>query len=77
MARIDRASSYPPRGLSRGDAAMYLGLKPQVFDELVRDGRLPPPIKLDDAEVFDRLKLEHAFDRLSGGDDLNPFIRRT
>jgi hypothetical protein len=71
MAR-DRSSSYPPRGLSRGDAANYLGLKPQVFDDLVQKGTLPGPIKLEDAEeVFDRLKLEHAFDRLSSGANAN------
>ena len=40
--RIERP--IPRRGLSRVEAAMYLGISPSKFDELRRDHRGPPPI---------------------------------
>jgi hypothetical protein len=36
-----------------------------VFDELVRDGRMPQPIRLNSMLVWDRLQLDHAFAALS------------
>ena len=32
--------SLPPRGLSRVQAAEYIGVSPSLFDEMVRDGRM-------------------------------------
>src|SRR5690242_17745827 len=34
-------ASLPPRGLSRVQAAAYVGVSPVLFDELVKDGRMP------------------------------------
>lgn len=38
--RIQRP--IPRRGLSRVEAAMYIGISPSKFDELRRDGRMGP-----------------------------------
>jgi hypothetical protein len=32
---------------------MYLGVSPGKFDELVRDGRMPPPKRIDGRKVWD------------------------
>ena len=61
-----------PRGLSRTEAANYVGIGTTKFDQLVRDGRLPKAIQIDGRVVWDRHKLDDAFDRLAGIDD-NPW----
>ena len=35
--------SLPPRGLSRTEAAAYIGVSPTLFDKMVDDGRMPRP----------------------------------
>ena len=54
----------PRRGLSRGDAAMYLGISASKFDEVVRDGRMPRPRVIDCRKVWDVYELDMAFDEL-------------
>jgi predicted DNA-binding transcriptional regulator AlpA len=54
----------PRRGLSREEAAMYIGISPSKFDELVGDGRMPPPVKIDGRKVWDIRHLDLAFDDL-------------
>lgn len=56
--------SLPPRGLSRERAAEYIGLSPSKFDQLVRDGRMPPPKFVDRRKVWDRVALDCAFGEL-------------
>jgi predicted DNA-binding transcriptional regulator AlpA len=58
-------TSLPPRGLSRIQSAAYIGVPATVFDELVRDGRMPQPIRLNSRLAWDRLQLDHAFAALS------------
>jgi predicted DNA-binding transcriptional regulator AlpA len=66
-------TSLPPRGLSRVHAAAYIGVSPSLFDEMVRDGRMPKPTRINSRTVWDRLKLDEAFAALSDsgtdGDD--------
>jgi predicted DNA-binding transcriptional regulator AlpA len=62
----------PRRGLSRLDAAMYFGISPSKFDELVKDGRLPRPRAIDSRKVWDVLELDLAFDELPREDDSPP-----
>lgn len=58
----DRAGlPYPPRGLSREDAALYIGVGTTTFDRLVEEGRMPRPIRLGKRVIWDRIKLEAAF----------------
>jgi hypothetical protein len=54
----------PRRGLSRDEAAMYIGVSAGKFDELVADGRMPEPIKIDGRKIWDIRSLDLAFDAL-------------
>ena len=56
--------SLAPRGLSRAQAAEYIGVGQTKFDEMVGDGRMPRPKRIDGHLVWDRLKLDEAFDVL-------------
>lgn len=58
------AISYPPRGLNREESARWIGVSPTKFDEMVKDGRMPKPHKIDARKVWDRLKLDAAFSDL-------------
>lgn len=57
-------ASCPPRGLRREGAADYVGISPSKFDEMVGDGRMPKPRRIDHAKVWDRLELDLYFDAL-------------
>jgi len=54
----------PRRGLSRDEAAMYIGVSAGKFDELVADGRMPVPVKIDGRKLWDIRSLDLAFDAL-------------
>jgi excisionase family DNA binding protein len=54
----------PRRGLSRDEAAMYVGVSAAKFDELVADGRMPAPIRIDGRKVWDIRSIDLAFDSL-------------
>jgi predicted DNA-binding transcriptional regulator AlpA len=66
-------TSLPPRGLSRLQAAAYIGVSATLFDEMVGDGRMPPPVRINSRVLWDRLQLDEAFAALSddgsSGDD--------
>ena len=55
--------SYPPRGMDADRAAAYLGLRRTKFLELVEEGRMPKPVRIE-AELppWDRLDLDAAFE---------------
>ncbi|MFN4017669.1 MAG: helix-turn-helix transcriptional regulator [Reyranella sp.] len=65
--------SYPPRGLSREEAARYIGVGTTTFDGLVADGRMPKPMRLGKRVIWDRLKIEAAFADLDEGGRENFF----
>ncbi len=54
----------PRRGLSRDEAAMYIGISAGKFDEMVADGRMPGPVKIDNRKLWDIRSLDLAFDAL-------------
>jgi predicted DNA-binding transcriptional regulator AlpA len=54
----------PRRGLSRDEAAMYIGISPTKFGELVDDGRMPQPVRIDGRVIWDVRKIDLAFDAL-------------
>jgi hypothetical protein len=65
-------SSLPPRGLSRVEAAAYVGVSANLFDVMVKDGRMPSPKTINSRRVWDRVRLDHAFEALpdsAGADD--------
>ena len=65
MARgLSDVRPVPRRGLSRYEAAMYIGISPSKFDELVADERMPEPVKIDSRKVWDIHDLDLAFDEL-------------
>jgi predicted DNA-binding transcriptional regulator AlpA len=53
--------AYPPRGLSRIEAARYVGVGTSLFDELVAEGTMPKPKRLHGRVVWDRVELDMAF----------------
>jgi excisionase family DNA binding protein len=76
VARTDvLPSSLAPRGLSRVEAAAYLGVGVSKFDQMVADGRMPGPKRIDGRKVWDRIGLDHAFDALPGDGEVphNPW----
>ena len=60
----------PIRGFSCSEAARYVGISISKFEQLVRDGRMPKPIKIDRRCVWDKYQLDLAFNLL-GGDGSN------
>ena len=56
----------PRRGLSRQEAARYVGISAPKFDELVREGRMPQPFRIGSRVIWDLRQVDDAFDALSG-----------
>ncbi len=52
---------YPPRGMSRDEAARYIGVSPTKFDEMVKDRRMPAGKKVDGRVLWDRVAVDRAF----------------
>jgi predicted DNA-binding transcriptional regulator AlpA len=57
-------ASLPPRGLSRAQAAAYIGVSPSLFDQMVRDGRMPAAKRINGRVVWDRRRVDEMFDAL-------------
>jgi hypothetical protein len=55
---------YWPRGLSRGQAATYIGVGTTLFDAMVSDGRMPPPKRMNARTVWDRFVLDRSFEKI-------------
>lgn len=53
------------RGLSRTEAAGYIGIGATLFDKLVDAGQMPRPKRIGVRNVWDRREVGLAFDRLS------------
>jgi predicted DNA-binding transcriptional regulator AlpA len=68
-----RELRFPPRGLSRVEAADYVGISPSLFDVMIRDGRMPGPKLINSRTVWDRLALDRAFEALPDRDAANPW----
>jgi hypothetical protein len=69
---IRELAAAPRRGLSRDEAAMYIGIGATKFDEMVIDGRMPAPVKIDARRVWDIRSLDLAFDELSTQNRVEP-----
>lgn len=65
--------SLPPRGLSRGQAAAYIGVSASLFDVLVKDGRMPAAKRINGRTVWDRRRLDEAFEALDDTAANNPW----
>ncbi len=51
-------------GLSRAEAAEYIGVGIGLFDQMVADGRMPPPRQINARLVWSRPELEKWFSEL-------------
>lgn len=65
MNRRERLALLPPslapRGLSRVEAASYVGISPVTFDRMIEDGLMPPAKSIGGRRIWDRLALDKAF----------------
>ena len=52
-----RALQSHKRGFRRQEAAEFIGVSPSKFDEMVKDGRIPPPFSIDGCRVWDVYEL--------------------
>jgi len=66
--------SYPPRAMRAERAAAYLAMSTSKFLQLVEEGRLPQPIRIDGIVSWDRFELDAAYDNFK---DDNPPRRNT
>lgn len=64
MSRLPEILTYPPRGMSREEAARYIGVGTTKFDEMVLDRRMPKPKRVDGRVVWDRIAIDAAFSDL-------------
>jgi predicted DNA-binding transcriptional regulator AlpA len=69
MTTVRSPLCSPPsaRGLSREAIAAYIGVSASLFDEMVKDGRMPQPKRINSRTVWDVRAVDRAFDRLPGG----------
>ena len=63
---VVRVEIAPRRGLSREEAARYIGVGATKFDEMVAGGRMPRPRRIDGRVIWDIRALDLAFDDLPG-----------
>lgn len=59
--RPNMPNSLPPRGIGRVIASQYVGVSVTKFDQLVSDGRMPAPKRIDGRKVWDRDALDRSF----------------
>ena len=75
---LERTMAVPPptrRGLCRVQAAGYVGVSATKFDEMVTDGRMPKPKRIDGRKIWDVRELDLFFEALptDGDVDKNPW----
>jgi hypothetical protein len=73
LAKI-RAASLPRRGLSREEAAMYLGISGSTFDDMRASGQIESPRLIKGRKLWDIRELDKAFDALPREGDTVPHI---
>ncbi len=77
QVRPDLLAALAPRGLGREVAARYIGISPGKFDQMVADGRMPQPRRIDGRKVWDRLAIDDAFSDLPIEAPTNPWDELT
>lgn len=68
---VRRYPALAPRGLGREMAALYVGVSPGKFDEMVADGRMPRPKIVDRRRLWDREAVDLAFASLPSDEPEN------
>ena len=62
MSKDSHLSARWSRGLSRAEAAEYVGVGTTAFSDMVRNGEMPKPIKFRSRLVWDIRSLDDVFD---------------
>jgi predicted DNA-binding transcriptional regulator AlpA len=62
--RLSAIRPIPRRGLSREEAAIYIGIGVTKFDAMVAEGKMPQPKRIDGRRVWDKNAPDFAFDQL-------------
>ena len=65
--------SLAPSGLSRVQAAAYVGVSATLFDAMVSDGSMPGPKRYHTRTIWDRANLDEAFAVLPSDGEGNPW----
>jgi predicted DNA-binding transcriptional regulator AlpA len=68
IERSTPSRGISPRGLSRIEAASYIGISPSLFDVMVQDGRMPSPKRINARVIWDIRQLDVAFESLPSDD---------
>jgi hypothetical protein len=63
-ARRPLIAAHDRIGLSRAQAAEYIGVGVTLFDQMVEDGRMPKPKLINSRKVWQRQRLDEAFGEL-------------
>lgn len=63
----------PKRGLTRNEAAHYIGVSPTTFDRLVQQKIMPKPIRAFARAIWDLKALDDAFEVYALADEENPW----
>lgn len=58
-----------PRGLSREEAAAYVGVSPTTFDAMIKSNAMPKPKHIGRRRVWDRRQIDLAFEALPDEND--------
>ena len=61
--KLQDSLAYPPRGLRASRAAAYVGMSENTFLDLVTEGKMPKPMRIRGMNIWDRLELDHWFER--------------
>lgn len=64
MGALQNSAIVAQRGLSRAEAAHYVGVGVRLFDQLVSADQMPPARALGGKFVWDIRELDDAFDQL-------------
>jgi predicted DNA-binding transcriptional regulator AlpA len=62
--KLSDGLAYPPRAMRADQAAAYLSISTRFFYTMVEEEKMPPPIKIRGASLWDRLELDAAFENL-------------
>ncbi len=69
MGATQHQPSVAPRGLSRADAARYVGVGVSLFNQMITRNLMPPARAIGGRHVWDIRELDAAFDELPHMDE--------
>lgn len=75
LAGFPHVVLQPRRGLSREEAAAYIGIGTTKFEEMIKDRRMPAPVRIDGRVLWDIRDLDAAWENLKSATSVNPWDR--